>query len=72
MNEASTPDQQMPEHDVVTTIPATDVPEDQNDTEVPEGPQTLVLKLDKNTVRALRDTFLAIGDGKQVTIITTD
>lgn len=55
-------DPHVPPHDTVATIPEGDVPES-------DLPDQLVLRLDRKVVRALRDVFIAVADGKHVTIV---
>jgi len=49
-----------PEADVVTELPA----------EPPAPPrQQMMLRMEPSVVRALRDTFIAVADGKEVIIV---
>ena len=71
----------VPEHDVIASIPGTEG-DDQSERQAPapdgdvntEQPVAdgLYLHLDKKVVRALRDTFIAVADGRPVTIVLKD
>lgn len=53
-------DEANPEADVVTELPA-----------APPAPpkQQMMLRMEPSVVRALRDTFIAVADGKEVIIV---